>query len=59
MPGYWLLVGREHGEYLWETVLHAGRRLGIAPFGVGALDALGAPDTLRAPEAPEPPGAGA
>ena len=37
VPGYWLLVGREYGEYLWETVLHAGRRLGIAPFGVGAL----------------------
>jgi sarcosine oxidase, subunit alpha len=42
VPGYWLLVAREYGEYLWDTVLRAGHRLGIVPFGVGALDALGA-----------------
>ena len=40
VPGYWLLVAREYGEYLWDTVLHAGQRLGIAPFGASALDAL-------------------
>jgi heterotetrameric sarcosine oxidase gamma subunit len=42
VPGYWLLVAREYGEYLWESVLHAGHHLGIVPFGAGALDALGA-----------------
>jgi sarcosine oxidase subunit alpha len=40
VPGYWLLVAREYGEYLWDTVLHAGHRLGIVPFGASALDAL-------------------
>ena len=41
VPGYWLLFAREYGEYMWDTVLHAGHQHGIIPFGLGALDALG------------------
>jgi heterotetrameric sarcosine oxidase gamma subunit len=38
--GYWLLVARNYGEYLWDAVMHAGHDLGLVPFGVIALDEL-------------------
>ena len=43
--GYQLFVTRDFGEYLWEAVLHAGRREGVGPIGYQALEKLdlGAP----------------
>ena len=40
VPAFWLLVGREYGEYVWEAIMHAGRQFGMVPFGVTALAAL-------------------
>jgi glycine cleavage system aminomethyltransferase T len=36
VPAYHLLVGREYGESLWESVLHAGHEFHITPFGLEA-----------------------
>ena len=36
IPAYHLLVGREYGESVWESVLHAGYEFHIAPFGLEA-----------------------
>ena len=43
--GYQLFVTRDFGEYLWEAVLHAGRKEGVGPLGYQALERLdpGAP----------------
>jgi sarcosine oxidase subunit alpha len=38
--GYELHFPAEYGEYLWNTLLEAGRDLGIAPFGVEAQRVL-------------------
>src|SRR5213078_4619185 len=38
--GYELHFPAEYGEYLWETLLDAGRDLGIMPFGVEAQRVL-------------------
>ena len=38
--GYQLFVTRDFGEYLWEAVLHAGRREGVGPIGYQALQRL-------------------
>ena len=35
-PAYHLLVGREYGESVWESVLHAGHEFHITPFGLEA-----------------------
>jgi sarcosine oxidase subunit alpha len=37
---YHLLVGREYGESVWESVLHAGHEFHILPFGLQALGLL-------------------
>ncbi len=37
---YHLLVGREYGESVWESVLHAGHEFHIAPFGLQAQQLL-------------------
>ena len=34
--GWELHVPAEYGEYLWETIMDAGREFGIAPFGLEA-----------------------
>ena len=36
IPAYHLLVGREYGESVWESVLHAGHEFHITPFGLEA-----------------------
>ena len=36
IPAYWLLPGREFGEWFWEAVMHAGREFDITPFGLAA-----------------------
>ncbi|MBI4240342.1 MAG: FAD-dependent oxidoreductase, partial [Candidatus Rokubacteria bacterium] len=38
--GYEMHFPAEYGEYLWETLLEAGREFGIAPFGVEAQRVL-------------------
>ena len=40
MPAYQLLVGREYGESIWESVVHAGQEFGITPFGLQAEQLL-------------------
>jgi len=37
MPAVQLLVSREYGESVWESVLHAGHEFHITPFGLEAL----------------------
>jgi sarcosine oxidase, subunit alpha len=39
-PAYHLLVGREYGESVWESVLHAGHEFHITPFGQEAQKML-------------------
>jgi len=34
--GYHLLIGRDYGESVWESLMHAGREFRIAPFGLQA-----------------------
>ena len=36
LPAFHLLVGREYGESVWESVLHAGNEFEITPFGLEA-----------------------
>jgi len=36
IPAFHLLVGREYGESVWESILHAGREFQITPFGLEA-----------------------
>ncbi len=38
--GYELHVPAEYGEYLWDTLMAAGKEFGIAPFGVEAQRVL-------------------
>jgi glycine cleavage system aminomethyltransferase T len=35
-PAFRLLVGREHGEFVWEELLEAGHDLGLVPVGAHA-----------------------
>jgi glycine cleavage system aminomethyltransferase T len=37
LPAFLLLVSREYGESVWESLLHAGHEFHIAPFGLEAL----------------------
>jgi heterotetrameric sarcosine oxidase gamma subunit len=41
LPGFSLIGARSLGPYLWEALLEAGKGLGIAPIGQGALRGLG------------------
>jgi sarcosine oxidase subunit alpha len=36
LPAYRLLVGREHGEYVWEVICEAGAEFSLVPFGLAA-----------------------
>jgi aminomethyltransferase len=40
VPAYHLLVSREYGESIWDSVLHAGDEFHIAPFGLEAQQLL-------------------
>lgn len=40
LPGYTLLFGREYGDYMWESIMEAGERYGLVPFGIEALGRL-------------------
>ena len=40
VTAYTLIGARSLAAYLWETVLEAGRDLGIAPIGQAALEQL-------------------
>ncbi|MBI4552271.1 MAG: hypothetical protein HY710_08415 [Candidatus Latescibacteria bacterium] len=40
LPAYWLFVSRDCGEFVHETILHAGEEYGIVPFGDDAYDRL-------------------
>ena len=40
LPCYYIYVDRAYGEYLWETLIEAGSRYGITPFGTAAFNRL-------------------
>jgi len=43
----WLvLVSRDFGEYVWETVLEAGQEFGIRPFGMSAAQVIAGMEEL-------------
>jgi len=41
LPAFHLLVSREYGESVWDSLLHAGREFRITQFGMKALEILG------------------
>ena len=40
IPAFHLLVSREYGESVWETIVDAGQEFHLCPFGWTALQAL-------------------
>ena len=40
LPAYTLFFGREYGDYMWESIVEAGGRYGLVPFGIEALGRL-------------------
>ena len=40
VPAFRALVAREHGAFVWDTLLHVGRPLGLVPVGAAARAAL-------------------
>jgi glycine cleavage system aminomethyltransferase T len=40
IPAYHLLVSREYGESVWDSVVHAGHELRLSPFGLQAQQLL-------------------
>ena len=40
LPRYSIYVDRAYGEYMWETLVEAGTRYGMIPFGTDALSRL-------------------
>jgi len=40
MPAFHLLVYREYGEAVWESIIHAGHEFHLRPFGLQALQLL-------------------
>lgn len=40
LPVYDLLFGRDYGDHMWESLMDAGERYGLTPFGLEALRAL-------------------
>jgi len=40
IPAYHLLVSREYGESIWESLLHAGHEFHITSFGLQAQQLL-------------------
>ena len=47
LPRYSVYVDRAYGEYIWETLLEAGKRYDITPFGTAALSQLYPKSTQR------------
>ena len=41
LPTYDLFVGREVGEYVWESLMEAGREYDAVPYGLEAMSRLG------------------
>ncbi len=46
LPRYSIYVDRAYGEYMWETLIDAGSRYGIIPFGTATLSHL-QPGSMR------------
>lgn len=44
IPAFHLLVGREYGESVWESVLHAGHEFHMTPFGLEAQKLISCSD---------------
>ncbi len=40
LPSARILIAWDLAEFVWETIFHAGRQLGIVPLGMNALSAL-------------------
>ena len=40
ISAFHLLVSREYGESVWETIVHAGHEFHLCPFGLTALKSL-------------------
>ena len=40
IPAYHLLVSREYGESVWDSVVHAGHEFHLSPFGLEAQQLL-------------------
>ncbi|HWO39618.1 MAG TPA: hypothetical protein VNO32_63420 [Candidatus Acidoferrum sp.] len=40
IPAFYLLVGREYGESVWQSIAHAGDEFHLCPFGLEALQSL-------------------
>jgi glycine cleavage system aminomethyltransferase T len=40
LPAFHLLVSREYGEAVWESIVHAGHEFHLYPFGLQALAQL-------------------
>jgi glycine cleavage system aminomethyltransferase T len=40
-PAFHILVGRDYGEDVWDSLLHAGQEFDLAPFGIEAFETLG------------------
>ena len=40
IPAFHLLVSRDYGESVWESIVHAGHEFHLCPFGLQALQAL-------------------
>jgi aminomethyltransferase len=40
VPAYHVLVSREYGESVWDSVVHAGHEFHLAPFGLQAQQLL-------------------
>lgn len=40
IPAFHLLVNRDYGEAVWESIVHAGHEFHLCPFGLAALQLL-------------------
>ncbi|MCY4528666.1 MAG: hypothetical protein OXD46_06515 [Chloroflexi bacterium] len=40
LPTYDLLFGRDYGDHVWESLIDAGERHGLTPFGIEAMSLL-------------------
>ncbi len=41
LPAYDVFFGRDYGDHMWESLMDAGERHGLTPFGLEALALLG------------------
>ena len=40
LHAYTLFFGREYGDYMWDSIMEAGERYGLVPFGIETLGRL-------------------